>query len=91
MAKKRKSIFDTPASQEEVKNVAKKLQEKTIDEIPAKKKVVPKPKSTKKKPNVNILYVDDAHHKQAKIGAVMREMKLGEYIEWLIDQDKNEL
>ena len=87
MAKKRKSIFDTPTSSDEINQVAKDVQAKTIEDIPVKNEPS-KPKGNEKP---KILYVDGEHHKQAKLNATNRNMKLGEYIEWLIDQDKKSL
>ncbi|MEO1262058.1 MAG: hypothetical protein AAFZ15_24855 [Bacteroidota bacterium] len=89
MAKKRKSIFEASTSQTEINQAAKNVQKKTIDDIPVKKDKLP-PKKEKNEKLMH-LYVDTMHHRQAKIGATMRGMKLGEYIEWLIDQDKERL
>ena len=45
-------------------------------------------KKVKKKDTMN-LYVGKSHHQTAKFNAFKRGMKLGEYIEWLIDSDKD--
>ncbi|MBI1227777.1 MAG: hypothetical protein GC192_21260 [Bacteroidetes bacterium] len=88
MAKKRNSIFDVATSQTEISDAAKKVQKAAIDEIPVKEEV---PTKTEKDEKPRILYVNGIHHRQAKIGSSLRGMKLGEYIEWLIDQDKGKL
>jgi hypothetical protein len=85
MAKNRKnvSIFDLP--QEEVKQVAKQVQDEAMVTIPTKKQtMVPEATKTDK---LKIIYVDVTYHSQAKATAAMRGMKLGEYIEHLISQD----
>ena len=89
MAKSRKSIFDSTTSSEQIKKVAQKVQEKTIKDIPVKESTPPTPPKSDERPKM--LYVDSAHHRQAKINATTRNMKLGEYVEWLIDKDKDAL
>lgn len=90
MAKQRKSIFEVSASQAEISEAAKKVQKEAIEEIPAKKgEPTGQPMGAEEK--LMHLYVDTAHHRQAKIGSTLRGMKLGEYIEWLIDQDKGRI
>lgn len=85
MAKNRKnvSIFDLP--QEEVKQVAKQVQEEAMVTIPAKSSnIVTEAAKTEK---LKIIYVDVSYHTKAKATAALRGMKLGEYIEQLIAQD----
>ena len=90
MAKQRKSIFEVSASQAEISEAAKKAQKEAIDEIPGKKDERPtQPGGAEEK--LMHLYVNIPHHRQAKIGSTLRGMKLGEYIEWLIDQDKGRI
>ncbi|MBL7815601.1 MAG: hypothetical protein JNL70_11335 [Saprospiraceae bacterium] len=97
MAKSKKSIWDVP--QDEVEQAAKQVQQEASHHIPVPKKeihtivvgpetIVEPPKSEKVE-KLQIIYVDTPHHTQAKINAAMRGMKLGKYIEFLIDQDKN--
>lgn len=76
MAKKRASVFSKEnISKQDIEKEAQKIEQKAI--------------TGKEKPDKLMhLYVDDEHHKKAKINAVTRDMKLGEYIEWLISQDK---
>jgi predicted HicB family RNase H-like nuclease len=73
MAKKRQSVFSAGASKQEIEKEAKKV-EKKVDG-----------KSTGKKMH---LYVDEDHHQTAKINAAKRGMKLSEYIEFIIREDK---
>lgn len=88
MAKKRKSFFDTDTSKEEIEQTAKAVQKEAIEKIPAKEQDTKEEADTGK---LMHLYVDKDHHAQAKINAVRRGKKLGEYIQWLIDQDSNTL
>jgi hypothetical protein len=85
MAKNRKnvSIFDLP--QEEVKQVAKQVQDEAMVTIPTKKQAMVT--EATKTDKLKIIYVDVSYHSQAKATAAMRGMKLGEYIEHLISQD----
>lgn len=76
MAKARKSVFNTPATKEELTSQAKAIETKALT---GKEKKKEKPK---------ILYVDAAHHQMAKIQATKKGMKLGSYIEWLIAQQE---
>ena len=84
MAKNRKnvSVFDLP--QAEIQQAAKQVQDESMLTIPAKKQeiVAEPPKNDKLK----IVYVDAEHHTQAKATAALRGMKLGEYMEYLIEQ-----
>jgi len=97
MAKKRKSIFDTDTSNDEIKDAALNVQKETLPspdkkEVRAKKKNEATPSSLPKEGKsgkLMHLYVDGNHHKQAKVNATLKGMKLGEYIEWLIEQDKS--
>ena len=91
MAKKRKSIFDTTTSDNEIKDVALSVQKEALQ--PAKEVVAPSPKKKRetKERKLMHLYVDNEHHRQAKINATIRGMKLGEYMEWLIDKDRESL
>jgi hypothetical protein len=89
MAKNRKnvSVFDLPQS--EVQQAAKQVQEEAMITIPPKKQevvIVEIPKVDKLK----IIYVDISFHTQAKATAALRGMKLGEYVEHLIEQDNKE-
>jgi hypothetical protein len=94
MAKQRKSIFDTQTSEKDIKSAAKEVQEKSIDKIPEKREVIEKtkpktkPKSKKKDEKLMHLYVHETPHTTAKLNAIKRGKKLGEYIEWLINNDK---
>jgi len=92
MAKKRSAnILD--ASNEELKNIGKTIMKKAED-----KKTPPQPKSQKKekpKPQAKskekgrdkMLYVAPEIHKEARIQAARRDMKLKEYITFLILED----
>ena len=96
MAKKRKSIFEAATSQEEVKNAALQVQKEVLGTSQKSKgNQVPSPvqKNVTKKGKEKLmhLYVNKTHHTQAKLNATLRGMKLGEYIEWLIAQDKQSL
>ncbi len=93
MAKKRKSIFETATSNEEIKDAALSVQKETLKTGDEKKRsVTPKEKKkTEKEGKLMHLYVDSEHHRQAKINATIRGMKLGEYIQWLIIQDKDNI
>ena len=83
MAKNRKSIWDV--SQDEIRQDAQNEQQKAIGGIPEKQEEATEaPKAEKLK----IIYVDTKHHTQAKTAAAMRGMKLMDYIEYLIEQDK---
>lgn len=83
MAKSRKSIWDV--SQDEIKQDAHKEQQKAMGGIPEKQEEeTTAPKAEKLK----IVYVDTKHHTQAKATAASRGMKLMDYIEYLIEQDK---
>ena len=81
---KRKSIWDV--SQDEIKQDAQKEQQKAMGGIPEKQEEeeITAPKAEKLK----IIYVDTKHHTQAKSTAALRGMKLMDYIEYLIEQDK---
>ena len=104
MAKKRKSIFDTTTSNEEIKDAALNVQKETLKSSPIKKYKVDleeeethpvhvsiQAKKEEKSGKLMHLYVDGEHHKQAKVNATLRGMKLGAYIEWLIEQDKKSI
>ncbi len=104
MAKNKRSIWDIP--QDEVVQAAKQMQQESIHHIPEREEepiaitepiiesepvmVLETPK-TEKPEKLQIIYVDTSHHTQAKINAAMRGMKLGKYIEYLIDKDKDSL
>lgn len=75
MAKKRASVFNTDTSKQEIEKEAKKIEQIAIE-------------GSEKSGKLMHLYVDEEHHSRAKINAVKRGMKLGEYIEWLIREDK---
>lgn len=75
MAKKRKSIFDTDLAKGDIKKEAQEIEKKALTG-----------KEKKKEGKLMHLYVDEEHHRQAKIKAVQMGMKLGQYIEWLIEQ-----
>lgn len=90
MAKKRKSIFETATSNEEIKNAALNVQKETLPSKESREEETPKPRKAKKEKLMH-LYVSSRHHRQAKLKAITRGMKLGEYIEWLIVNDKTEL
>lgn len=79
MAKKRKSVFSTDTPKEEVAREAKAIEKKALQGQEEK---------PQGRAGLKNLYVDHDHHIAAKIRAAQRGMKLGEYIEWLIDQDK---
>ncbi len=85
MAKNRKnmSVFDLP--QNEVQQAAKQVQEDAMITIPSKRQevITEMPKVDKLK----IIYVDISFHTQAKATAALRGMKLGEYVEHLIEKD----
>jgi hypothetical protein len=85
MAKNRKnvSVFDLP--QNEIQQAAQQVQKDALITMPMKKQepVIEAPKTDKLK----IIYVDISYHTQAKATAALRGMKLGEYIEHLIEQD----
>ena len=78
MAKKRNSIFNTDTSKQEAEREAKAIEKKALTDKPSKKA-----KTSGKQMH---LYVDEAHHREAKLQALKMGMKLGEYIEWLIEQ-----
>lgn len=84
MAKSRKSIFETMKSDKEIQDIAKDVQKSSMDDIPAKREIKPISKSDEKPMH---LYVSKDFHRQAKVNASLRDMKLGAYIEWLIEQD----
>jgi|GEM_PF-5850412 hypothetical protein len=86
MAKGRKSIFETMKSDREIQDVARDVQKSSLDDIPIKRKSTPISKDRDKSMH---LYVGKDFHRQAKVNASLRDMKLGAYIEWLIEQDKN--
>ncbi len=92
MAKNRKnvSVFDLP--QAEIQQAAKQVQEDAILTIPSPKQETfmtpePTPESLKND-KLKIIYVDTTHHAQAKATAAFRGLKLGEYVEYLIEQDR---
>ncbi len=91
MAKKRKSIFETATSNEEIKDAALSVQKETLKTGDDKNRSVAtkEKQKTEKEGKLMHLYVDSEHHKQAKINATVRGMKLGEYIQWLVNQDNN--
>ena len=73
MAKKRSSVFSTPATEKEIKQEAKAIETKALTgEEP--KQVRPK-----------YLYVSPEHHQKAKILAAQSGQNLREYIEGLLD------
>ena len=78
------AIHHIPEREEEPIAVA----EPTVESEPLAALETPK---TEKPEKLQIIYVDTSHHTQAKINAAMRGMKLGKYIEYLINQDKNNL
>lgn len=84
MAKSRKSIFETMKSDKEIQDIAKDVQKSTLDDIPAKHLSKPIRQDGEKPMH---LYVGKDFHRQAKVNASLRDMKLGAYIEWLIEQD----
>lgn len=83
MAKNRKSIFETMKSDKEIRDVAKNVQESTLESIPENKST----KNDEKPEKPMHLYVSKSFHRQAKVNASLRGMKLGAYIEWLINND----
>ena len=87
MAKNRKSIWDVP--QDEIIQHAQNEQQKAIGGIP--EKVQEETPIAPKTEKLKIIYVDAKHHTQAKMTAAMRGMKLMDYIEYLIEQDKKTL
>ncbi len=92
MAKNKRSIWDIP--QDEVVQAAKQLQQESIHHIPERELepvVALETPKTEKPEKLQIIYVDTSHHTQAKINAAMRGMKLGKYIEYLINKDKDNL
>jgi hypothetical protein len=104
MAKNKRSIWDIP--QDEVVQAAKQVQQESIHHIPEREEeqvavvepnIAAEPLAALETPKIEkpeklqIIYVDTAHHTQAKINAAMRGMKLGKYVEYLINEDKNNL
>jgi hypothetical protein len=92
MAKNRKnvSVFDLP--QDEIQQAAKQVQEESIATIPKSITTVPTQQAaiitvSAKVEKLKIIYVDLPCHTKAKATAASRGMKLGEYIEHLIEQD----
>ena len=94
MAKKRSgNILD--ASNEELKNIGKTIMKKAEEkkEAPApkpQKKAKPKPQvkpKSQEKGRDKMLYVAPEIHKEARIQAARRDMKLKEYITFLILED----
>lgn len=85
MAKNRKnvSVFDLP--QDEIQQAAKQVQHEATLTIPTKQKEIVTEVPTPDK--LKIIYVDVRFHTRAKATAALRGMKLGEYIEHLIEQD----
>lgn len=86
MAKKKiGNILDS--STEELKNIGKKIMQKA--------EVVNKPVSTPTKPKDEgrdkALYVSPSKHQEARVQAAKRNMKIKEYITFLIDSDKENL
>jgi 16S rRNA G966 N2-methylase RsmD len=93
MAKNRKnvSVFDLP--QVEIQQAAKQVQEESIATIPKSITTAPSQQAaviseSAKAEKLKIIYVDLPYHTKAKATAASRGMKLGEYIEHLIEQDK---
>ena len=91
MAKNRKnvSVFDLP--QAEIQQAAKQVQEESIVTIPEKKQAIiadEPPPEPSKPDKLKIIYVGTTYHAQAKATAAFRGMKLGEYVEYLIEQDR---
>ena len=86
MAKKKtNSILDS--STEELKNIGKSIMKQA-----EAKKQPPKPKSTPtEKSRDKALYVSVDKHQQARIQAAKRNMKIKEYITFLIDEDEKHL
>lgn len=80
-----KTVFDL--TDDEVRFGAKTAQNNAIDQIPEKAALKQEVAEDIKKEKPQFLYVDKNHHNQAKINAVKRGLKLGEYIEYLIAQD----
>jgi hypothetical protein len=92
MAKNRKnvSVFDLP--QDEIQQAAKQVQEESIATIPKSTASTPTQQANiiseiPKNDKLKIIYVDLPYHTKAKATAASRGMKLGEYIEHLIEQD----
>ncbi|MEM8529166.1 MAG: hypothetical protein AAGG68_31330 [Bacteroidota bacterium] len=86
MAKKRASIFSTDTSEQEVKKTAQAIEKKVLKRPVGRPR---KPKDQKKEEEKTMnLYVRESLHKVAKINAIKRDMKLGEYIEHLIREDE---
>ena len=92
MAKNRKnvSVFDLP--QDEIQQAAKQVQEDSIATIPKSMVTAPIQQAeivaeSAQVEKLKIIYVDLPYHTKAKATAASRGMKLGEYIEHLIEQD----
>jgi beta-lactam-binding protein with PASTA domain len=89
MAKNRKnvSVFDLP--QNEVQQAAKQVQQETMVTMPSTRQeiIAETPPADNKVDKLKIIYVDISYHSQAKATAALRGMKLGEYIEHLIEKD----
>ena len=80
MAKKRKSVFNTDLTQKDIEKESKEIEKAALGN---------KQEKRGSRGALKSIYVDQAHHTKAKIRATQQGMKLGEYIEHLIDQDNN--
>jgi predicted HicB family RNase H-like nuclease len=83
MAKSKKIMGDI--SQDDIKKNAHKEQQKAMGNISERQL---EETETPKMEKLKIVYVDTKHHSQAKAAAALRGMKLMNYIEYLIAQDK---
>lgn len=90
MGKNRKSVFDSMTTSMDIESAAKKVQKESVDNIPNRSVKEPMVDSANGGKLMH-LYVNRSHHKQAKVNASMRDLKLGEYIEWLIGEDVKNL
>ena len=73
MAKKRKSVFNSENTDKKAIEIeAKKIEKRVLNKTEKVEKMH--------------LYVDKEHHRKAKFAALKMGMKLGEYIEYLIEQ-----
>lgn len=76
MAKKRNSVFSTGTSKEQVAKESKQIEREALGSG----------KSDDKTERRKYLYVDETHHRAAKLNAAKMGMKLSEYVEFLIDR-----
>ena len=92
MSKERKSLFEVTASQKEISDAALQVQNETFEPRQIAENGAIKPtRNVQKEERPKHLYVSSEYHQQSKIHASIRGMKLREYIEWLIEQDKSQL